>query len=89
MGGEGWRLRVIEDAKFSGEFLRGNSGSGFFSAPIYLFIYLSIYFFFPVSLEEMESERRSELGGKERKIILFWNLDSGAHRPRSQSIWPV
>ena len=33
---------------------------------------------------EMEGER-----GRAREIILLWNLDSGAHRPRSQSIWPV
>lgn len=33
---------------------------------------------------EKEGERR-----RAREIILFWNLDSGAHRPRSQSIWPV
>lgn len=28
-------------------------------------------------------------GGGAGEIILFWNLDSGARRPRSQSIWPV
>lgn len=40
-------------------------------------------------------EKKRESGGERgegvgaREIILFWNLDSGAHRPRSQSIWPV
>lgn len=46
---------------------------------------ISVLIFF-VSVKERGKEGER---GRAREIILLWNLDSGAHRPRSQSIWPV
>lgn len=51
---------------------------------------LSAFFFSPVKRKgKMGVRERGGGGGGAREIILFWNLDSGARRPRSQSIWPV
>lgn len=46
-------------------------------------------FFLPVKREGKMGVRARGGGGGAGEIILFWNLDSGARRPRSQSIWPV
>lgn len=54
-------------------------------------VYASQSLFF--CLRERKSEGRNGGRVKERErdkeIILLWNPDSGAHRPRSQSIWLV
>lgn len=34
-------------------------------------------------------EKQMKKRKRAREIILLWNLDSGARRPRSQSIWMV
>lgn len=56
---------------------------------MYLTVFL-FYFFFSGG----ESSIKKRSGGKreaerESEIILHWNLDSRAHRPRSQSNRPV
>lgn len=48
-----------------------------------------LFFFLPVKRKWKVGGGGGGEGVGAREIILFWNLDSGAHRPRSQSIWPV
>lgn len=53
-------------------------------------VYMShCLFFLPVKRKGKMGVREWGGGGGAGEIILFWNLDSGAGRPRSQSIWPV